>query len=411
MKVKGSGHMERRGVSLVSGLFESLGFAFREQSENDYGIDGHAELIDSERPTGQLLGIQIKSGPSYFSERSKNSIVFRVDADHVDYWFNHVLPVIVCICDVENHKVYWESVTKRTAIVTGKGYKFDIPLSQILDNTAVPRLRDLLTPLVSSDRYTIFKIEDISHGLAKRYSFKVVINGTLSKAEVASIVRQVTIEGAKRRYYRSHLFEGRWGEADAQVVWTFVYPSAKDEARNNFICRSLWIHDSLDDAARPLPLEGENIGNDIIVDWNENYGFLAQLSSKNTMAKEDYLNVVVPLIHELKLLLDDMGSNLLSLKDGNIEEDGFLDLTSASRKRINEIYWSISGMSLAPFECKEMDQSLQSFIAYMDNVVLYFSDKGLETWTAPNRLEMSLQQRSYALESLGALEYELKKIR
>lgn len=257
MKSKTTDRSERRGVALVSGIFEYLGFAFREQSESDFGIDGHAELIDFERATGQLLGIQIKSGPSYFSEQSENSIVFRADAAHVDYWLNHALPVIVCLCDIDNPIVYWQVVNDTTAIVIGKGYRFDVPLTQILDNTSVPRLKDLLTPLVSAERYTIFKTEDISHGLAKRYSFKVVVNGTASKAEIASIVRQVTTEGAKRRYYRNHLVEGRWGEADAHVIWTFVYPSAEDEARNNFICRSLWIHDSLDDVARPMLEETE----------------------------------------------------------------------------------------------------------------------------------------------------------
>ncbi|GAH31931.1 unnamed protein product, partial [marine sediment metagenome] len=107
----------------------------------------------------------------------------------------------------------------------------------------------------------------------------------------------------------------------------------------------------------------------------------------------------------------EVGSNLLSLKAGNIAEDAFLDVTSAARKRINDIYMSISGMSLAPFECKELDESLQCFVAFMDNIVIHYSDKGRETWTAPVRLEMSLQQRSYALEYLVALEYELKKVR
>ena len=411
MKAKETERTDRCGVALAMGTFESLGFAFREQTESDYGIDGHAELIASERPTGQLLGIQIKTGRSYLSERTETAIVFRADADHVDYWLNHALPVIICLCGADNQTIYWQAVTNETATSTGKGYRFDIPLSQILDASSVPQLTALLTPLVSPDRYTIFKTEDVSHGLAKRYSFKVVVNGTASKAEIASIVRQVSTEGAKRRYHRNHWVEGRWGDAEAHVVWTFVYPSAEDEARCNHICRSLWIHDSLDESARPLPLKGENIGDDIIVNWSESYSYLAQHTSTNTLTKEDYLNVVIPWIEELKQLLEDVGSHLLLLKAGDITEDAFLNATDATRRRINDIYMSISGMSLAPFECKAMDDCLECFVACMDNIVLHYSDKGRETWTAPNRLELSLQQRSYALEHLGELEYELKKVR
>lgn len=411
MKAKQTERTNRKGVALVMGAFESLGFAFREQAESDYGVDGHAELITSEQPTGQLLGIQIKTGESYLSERTENAIVFRTDAEHVDYWLNHSLPMIVCLCDADDQTIYWQEVTEDTATSTGKGYRFDVPLTQILNASAVPHLTNLLTPLVSPDRYTIFKTEDASHGLAKRYSFKVVVNGTASKAEIASIVRQVTTDGAKRRYHRNHFVEGQWGDADAHVVWTFVYPSAEDEARCNHICRSLWIHESLDDGARPLPMAGENIGNDITVHWSDNYSLLAQHTSTNSLTKEDYLKSVIPLIDELTKLLERIGGQLLSLKCGDITEASFLTATDADRKRTNDIYMEISGMSLAPFECKDMDERLECFIACMDNIVLHYSEKGRDTWTAPNRLELSLQQRFYAIEHLAELKYELKKVR
>ncbi|MEE9391222.1 MAG: DUF4365 domain-containing protein, partial [Planctomycetota bacterium] len=169
MKANETERTDRRGVALTMGAFESLGFAFREQTESDYGIDGHAELVDSGAPTGQLLGIQIKTGPSYLSERTEKEISFRTDAAHVDYWINHALPVVICLCDADNQTIYWQPVTKETAISTGKGYRFNIPLAQVLDDNSVPDLTDLLTPLVSPYRYTLFKTEDASHGLAKRY--------------------------------------------------------------------------------------------------------------------------------------------------------------------------------------------------------------------------------------------------
>lgn len=411
MKANESERTARRGVALAMETFESLGFAFREQKESDYGIDGHAELIESGQPTGRLLGIQIKTGPSYLSERTEKEIVFRSDAPHVDYWINHALPVIICLCDVDSSTIYWQPVTRETAISTGKEYRFNVPVTQVLKTDSIPWLTDLLTPLMSPDRYTIFKTEDVSHGLAKRYSFKVVINSTASKAEIASIVRQVTTQGAKRRYHRNHLVEGRWGDADAHVVWTFVYPSAEDEARCNHVCRSLWINESLDASARPLPLDGENIGDDIFVDWNRDYEFLAQHTTTNTLTKEDYLNTVNPLIAELQRLLADVESQLFSLKAGDITESAFLQTTSDSRQRIDDIEILLGNMALAPFECQPMDERLACFIASIHNIAVYYSDKGQENWTPPNRLHLSLQQCSDAREHLRELRYELKKIR
>lgn len=390
--------------------FESLGFAFREQSESDFGIDAHAELIESEQPTGQLLGIQLKSGPSYLSEVEDDAYIFRTDQEHVEYWQNHALPVLICLCDVDAQLIYWQLVNAETAISTGKGFKFRVPTSQKIDAQSLSTLRDFVTPLVAADRYTIFKTNDTSHGAAKRYSFEVVVNGTPSKGEIAAIVRQLTNDGAKRRYHRNHLVEGRWGDSDAHVVWAFVYLSAEDHSQRNHICRSLWIHDELEEPFRPMGFEGENVGDNVIVEWSSNYTLLAEYAATHTVTKEEYLSQVLPLIEALKTLLTAVEEPLLALSRGEIAETSFLSASQQPRKRINDIYFEISGMPLAPFECHDMDRKLESFVAYMDNISLYFSEKGLTTWDERSRLEQSLQQRAYARETLQYLEYEILEV-
>lgn len=136
MKAQKTDRTERRGIGIATEAFEALDFAFREQSESDYGIDAHAELILSEKPTGQLLGIQLKSGASWLTERCDTGFVFRTDKKHVEYWLNHALPVLVCLCDVETRNVYWQVVTPETAISTGKRYKIIVPPTQLIDSSS-----------------------------------------------------------------------------------------------------------------------------------------------------------------------------------------------------------------------------------------------------------------------------------
>lgn len=410
MKAYDTNRTERQGVGIAIAAFESLGFAFREQSESDYGIDAHAELIKTERPTGQLLGIQLKSGPSYFSETNEDGFVFRSDKKHVDYWQSHALPVLICLCDVDAKIVYWEFVNSETATFTGKGFKFTIPRNQTIDASSLEALSSLVTPLVASDRYTIFKTDDISHAAAKRYSFAIVLNNNASKAEVAAIVRQVTNEGQKRRYHRNHMVEGLWGDTDAHVVWTYIYLSAEDHSQQNNICRSLWIHEDLEQRFRPISLDGENVGDNIIVKWSTNYNLFAQHVSTNTMSKEDYFSSVLPLMDELKSLFSEIEDGLKALSKNNIDEHDFLAATETARARVDEIYDEKSALPFAPFECRDMDNKLEEFVAFLHNVWLFYSKDGRTKWDAKSRLVQSLQQTSYAKEALQHLEYELSKI-
>jgi hypothetical protein len=194
-----------------------------------------------------------------------------------------------------------------------------------------------LTPIVPADRYTIFKTDDTSHGAAKRYSFEAVINGNATKAEIAGIVRQLTNEGAKRRYHRNHLVEGQWGDTDAHVVWTFIYPSAEDHNRRNHICRSIWIREDLDEDFRPIGFDGENVGDNIIVEWSANYDFMAKHVSTYTLSKEAYLAEVLPHIKELKESLTVIENSLVALSRTEIDEAKFLSLTKKQRQQIDII--------------------------------------------------------------------------
>lgn len=415
MKADRNERIAKQGVALASRLFEKLNFSFREQTVSDYGIDAHAELITSDdKATGQLLGIQIKTGASYFEkfDKDSDSYIFSVDQKHVDYWLNHALPVIVCLSNLENNTIFWQPINKETAISTGKGFKFKIPLCQKIDESSLVSLQKMLTPIMPSERYTIFSTDDISHGNAKRYAFEVVINGTTNKSEIASIIRAVTIQGQKRKYHRNDLIKGLWGDVDAHVITTFIYTSAEDRSRHNHRCRSLWIDPELSHEFRPSEnIQGENIGGNIIVEWNPNYNFLANLVSSNKLTKEDYFETVLPIIKETYDIAQNLRNELQNLIQHKIKEIEFIGKTEFLRNRINEIFNTVVDLDFAPYECQEMDEKFESFIGFIHDVWIYYSKDGLKKWDSNVRITMSIKQLEEADRIFKELEYEISKVR
>ncbi|MEU7753773.1 DNA/RNA helicase domain-containing protein [Micromonospora sp. NPDC049171] len=135
---------DRRGVAIVDeATHGSLRWLFREVSVSDVGIDGHIELIDGDRATGKLLGVQIKSGRSWFREPSNGGWVYRGDPRHLDYWRGYALPVLIVLVDVEARVAYWQHLGPSTIQSTGQGWKALVPASQVLDDSS----RDALTRL------------------------------------------------------------------------------------------------------------------------------------------------------------------------------------------------------------------------------------------------------------------------
>ena len=410
MKAKSTDRTERRGVAIVADAFESLKFAFREQHESDYGIDAHVELIRDGKPTGRLMALQIKSGPSYLSEETNGAFVFREDPEHIEYWLNHSLPVLVCLVDVAGRVIYWQLVSQTTVEQTKKNCKVLVPAHQRVDSESRKALCAHLAPVVSRDRFTIFETCDVSHAGAKRYSVDVVLNGTLTQSETMNVVRTVTGTCARSRYYRSNLVKAHWGDSDAHVVRTNVYPSAEDRLRKNFVCRSQWISPELQPEFRPGVLDGEHIGDNILLGWNTKYSEISDLHAKATLSKQAYLEVCLSAIEELRTLLGKLAGPLRSLANGGVSEGAFLARCEADLERIHGLYGALTNIGHEPYECGEMDGVLQSVIASMDNLHLYFTERGRERWEPRNRYWLAIQQLDSAETDFRHLDYEMSKV-
>lgn len=68
--------IERMGVYHCGGIAEYNNWMFREQPINDVGIDAHMEFTEANGEVRQLLGLQIKTGQSWFKEKKKIILYF-----------------------------------------------------------------------------------------------------------------------------------------------------------------------------------------------------------------------------------------------------------------------------------------------------------------------------------------------
>lgn len=132
------------GVARTSlAVQDSLGWLFREQPTQDYGIDAQAEIVETGEPTGRLLGMQIKSGNSWFKEPTAGGWWFRPKPKHVKYWTRHALPVVVVLVHPQTKLCHWQIVTSKTLQTSKNGKpKLLVPESNVLDSSAIEALSE-----------------------------------------------------------------------------------------------------------------------------------------------------------------------------------------------------------------------------------------------------------------------------
>lgn len=93
------------GATVVN---DELGWIFRKNNnETDYGIDGYIDVVTEEGVvTGQSFAVQIKSGPSFFKQKSSNGFLYHCEAKHLNYYRNQQLPLLLIICSPADKNVY-----------------------------------------------------------------------------------------------------------------------------------------------------------------------------------------------------------------------------------------------------------------------------------------------------------------
>lgn len=139
------GYQSRIGVDAVRSIFvRDLGWVFRDQPVDDYGIDAYVEIAD-EQITGRLLAMQIKSGPSWFrGRRTRGGWRFYPKTRHVAYWLDHSLPVIIVLYDPLSDRAYWCAVSREALTTTRTGNcRLVVPDVNVLGPEAAPALASL----------------------------------------------------------------------------------------------------------------------------------------------------------------------------------------------------------------------------------------------------------------------------
>ncbi|MCP3169941.1 DUF4365 domain-containing protein [Myxococcus qinghaiensis] len=133
---------ERRGVVAVQSYAASRAQIFRETPTGDVGIDAQLEFVNPDgQVTGQTIGLQIKSGPSFFAHSTRNGWKFYPEEKHRTYWERYPLPVILVLHDPEAKRSYWVDVRQalRSPSTATQAW-IEIPSTNLLEETVVTRL-------------------------------------------------------------------------------------------------------------------------------------------------------------------------------------------------------------------------------------------------------------------------------
>ena len=102
-----SSQIGKKAVLFVEGIFNEANWVCNPFC-HDFGVDLHVKVFESAKSMKALpweFHVQIK-GTKHL-HISKDYIRFVIDTEHLNDWYDALLPVLFVICDVQSSKAYW----------------------------------------------------------------------------------------------------------------------------------------------------------------------------------------------------------------------------------------------------------------------------------------------------------------
>ena len=78
--------------------------------------------------------------------------------------------------------------------------------------------------------------------------------------------------------------------------------------------------------------------------------------------------------------------------------------------RVTEVYQLSGNIAFPPEDCKDYDQACQNVFATVDNMFLYYSQRGLETWPKKNREPLMTFSIDDFEKNVARVQFEEEKL-
>ncbi|WP_051337464.1 DUF4365 domain-containing protein [Leisingera daeponensis] len=119
---------ERKGIAAVQARLAEIELIWRETATGDFGIDGHIEFIDeNSEPTGMMVGVQVKSGQSYFNGETDYNVSYAANEKHQKYWEHYPVPVLLILHHPDRKETFWVDARQEFRTNKAPGKKIVIP--------------------------------------------------------------------------------------------------------------------------------------------------------------------------------------------------------------------------------------------------------------------------------------------
>ena len=259
-------------------------------------------------------------------------------------------------------------------------------------------------------QWYIYKLKDVSHGLARRLSATVLTDRHYTQDSLRAVIAEAVTKVRTDPYVRSKLVGDQWGQSPAHVVWVYLGLDMDDVKDTNWICMACWIDSDLDEHYRPT-WNFDELYDDVMLKWNSDYHAMKRLWSEYTGGKHEVIQRIERILEQMLPIVEQLEKAFTEFQQGAVTEQSFIHLMQSKSSQAEELQKRSSECPLPPLECVDYSQQFQGAMACFQNLfLLYTSTVFLCDRSPENRSWLFDSNLTELKDLLRKLEYEKEKL-
>lgn len=159
-----------------------------------------------------------------------------------------------------------------------------------------------------------------------------------------------------------------------------------------------------------MPLDGDEIVNEIAIKWNKDYEGQKDAIESHQGTKDEVLDGIRSVRDELTYYAEQAIAWFTEFKSGRLSEDELIRQLQGVEKSVNDAYTRSGNLPMPPEDCADFDEACQVLFGSCQDMFVYYSEKGLNTWDAHNRQVLMMNTIRRYRNDLEKVKFEESKI-
>lgn len=258
-----------------------------------------------------------------------------------------------------------------------------------------------------TEKYIIYAVEPVHHGIVKRLSAKVILRYRYSLEEIAEIANEINNKLRYAEVYQNATVETRFRGKPTNIIWCYFGYSEEDIVDCTYCCHTTWVDETQDKTWWYREKKTAREVGGIYFEINNLYDTIKEIQQNSAMSDE----MLIQKIRTISANIINAAERFIKIyreyRNGELIEEDLIDAVEPIGHEIHTLFMQEGNLPYPSLPLREWAVAHEQLASAVSDFSLYYNKRYLGKWSTENRIYLmgdSIKKYESALDALRILD-------